>query len=143
MYINASAPLDYIDRAIEAGPDYMRPILLAVRDDSVSLWLVPPGQEPISPPGDAVSIVIVCDDWNEPLGPNGFHKDSVGQFIERCDSAVIVACEPVPDAYALAAAALLLNRNVLLVETQTDQEENWASFIESHRPDISLIVATV
>ena len=132
--------------ALKNLPDYIKPIILAYRDHKISVAGVMYGnkKEPVNLPHDGPCILIVCDDFDSPLGPDGFHQDSLRQFIGRCGQAVVVACEPLPAAYVAAARAAAFGRlNVILVETTTEQEVTWTDFIEANNPCISMLVATV
>jgi hypothetical protein len=140
------APANYITltRLLADSPVYLKPLIAAVRDHDVSLGFVE-GKAPIKMRSDGPAIVVIGDDFeNASLGPAAFHQESVLEFVDRCASAVIVSCEPLPAAYLSAANdAILRRQNVLLVETRVEHELAWEKLIESRRPTIRILVATV
>jgi hypothetical protein len=138
-------PRERITLAMErSGAAHLRPVMIAVRDYGCGLCVVPHGGERFAPPTNKPTILIIGDDLTDCLGPNGFHQKSLRRYIKRCRSAAIVSCEPLVAAYAAAtAAAVVLRRDVLIVETRLEQEENWRAFITQISPDIPVLVATV
>jgi hypothetical protein len=142
--LNISAPRSRLTWAIDNSPAHLRPIMIAVRDCGVSLCLVPQGKLRFDPPSNRPAIVLIGDDMHDAKGPNGFHRRSLVRFARRCSGAVIVACSPLVEAYASAAAtAAGLRLNVLLVETRPQFEADWKAAIEAANPDIAFIIATV
>jgi hypothetical protein len=135
-----------LDRLIENGPDYLRPIWLALRDDRIPLVVVSHEHEkqPIDWPHGRPCILIICDDLDSSLGPVGFHRASLHRFIKGCGKAVIVACEPLPIAYLSAATtAITMKQSAIIVETIPSQEAAWIDFIETYKPQIHMVIATV
>jgi hypothetical protein len=143
--VNFSVPRDRITAAM-VRPDaaHLRPVMLAVRDRGCCLCVVPQGRARFEPPRSKPVITIIGDDMVECLGPNGFHQKSLRRFTRRCHSATIVSCEGLPEIYAAAtAAAVVMRKDVLIVETRLKQEEAWRRFITLLVPDIAVLVATV
>ena len=142
---NFNVPRERLTAAMgHSGATHLRPAMIAVRDYGCGLCVVPHGGERFTPPTTRPNILIVGDDMSECLGPSGFHQKSLRRYIKRCRSATIVSCEPLVTAYAAAtAAAIVMRRDVLIVETRLDQEEPWRAFITQVSPDIAMLVATV
>jgi hypothetical protein len=141
--LNMSVPRSRLTTAINSGPSYLRPIMLAVRDAGVSLCVVPQGGEPFEPPHTRPAIVLIGDDMLESQGPAAFHKPSLLRFVSRCRGAVIVACEPLLVAYASAAAvAAGLRQDVVIVETRPRHEADWKAALDAANPALNYILCT-
>ena len=141
--VNMSVPRGRLTMAIDNGPSYLRPIMLAVRDGGVSLYVVPQGGEPFEPPRSRPAIVLIGDDMLESQGPLAFHKPSLVRFVRRCCGAVIVACEPLLVAYASAAAvAAGLQQDVIIVETRPRHEADWKAALDAANPALNCILCT-
>ncbi len=133
-----------LNDVVRRSPPYLRPLFEAVRDFGVILGIAPQSTEPLPmPPGDRAAVLLVGDDMLTAKGPDGFHRKTLRKFIRQCDQAVIVSCEPPLAAYAAAATGAVFGRNVVLVETRLEQEVAWKEFIETARPGIALLIATV
>lgn len=142
--LNLSVPHERFTRAIERGPEHLRPIMEAARDHGVGICVVPQGAERFNPPRKRPNIVIVGDDMHEAKGPDAFHRKSLVRFIKRASGAVIVSCAPLPAAYAAAATNAALHRqDILIVETRLQFEPAWKTFVETYHPGIALLLCTV
>ena len=144
MFINTAVPRARLTTAIEVGPAYLRPIMVAVRDAGVGFGIVAQDSGPFDFPSNRPTIVILGDDLWESKGPNAFHQKSLRRFVKRCRNAVIMACEPLPVAYAAAAAtAAGFLRDVIIVETQPRHEADWKAALDAINPDLNYIICTV
>jgi len=143
--INLAVPRDRITQAMEQiHAPHLRPLMIAVRDGGIGLCVVPQGKEPFDPPRNRPTVTIMGDDMLEAKGPNAFHRCSLIRFARRCSGAVIVACSPLVEAYASAAAtAVGLGHDVIIIETRPRFEADWKTAIETANPDIAFIIATV
>jgi hypothetical protein len=138
--VNMSVPRNRLTSAIDNGPSYLRPIMLAVRDAGVLMCVVPQGNEPFDTPEDKPTILILGDDMIEALGPPAFHRPSLNRFVKRCHGAVLVACEPLPLAYGAAATtAAGLCVNIAIIETRPNQEAAWKTALDAINPDLAYI----
>ena len=145
MLINTAVPRENLTAVINSGLGaHLRPIWIAVRDAGIACCIVPQGGEPFDPPEDRPTIVILGDDMLESLGPAAFHGPSLTSFVRRCRGAVIVACEPVPLAYATAAGtAAGLRFNIVIVETRPEHEADWKHALDAINPDLNYILCSV
>ena len=139
-----NVPRSRLTAAIESGPVHYRTIMRMVRDHGVSLAIVAQGGGSFNPPRANPHILIVGDDMQQAKGPSAFHAGSLRRYIKRCRMAVIVSCEPVARAYALAALYTAGKRkDSILVETRPEFEADWKDFIEAANREISFVIATV
>jgi hypothetical protein len=145
LIINASVPRENLTAVIDSGLGlHLRPIWIAVRDAGVACCIVPQGGEPFELPEGKPTIVILGDDMLQSLGPSAFHRPSLKRFVKRCRGAVVVACEPVPLAYAVAAGtAASLGFNIVIVETRPEHEADWKNALDAINPDLSYIFCSV
>lgn len=134
-----------LTRAIEGGAPHLRPLFLAVRDHGCLFGIAPQGDEPIHPPPFArPAILLVGDDTDRALGPDGFNRVDLAAFVARCSTAAIVSSAAVEETYAAAAtAAVVLRQHVVIVETRLEWEQAWIDFVRAARPDIAMLVSTV
>ncbi|BBC00109.1 hypothetical protein [Bradyrhizobium elkanii] len=149
-------PLDRLTNAVNMSTGeaaHFRPLWLAVRDAGVAMMFVPQGNDDFSDHEDRTTIFLIGDDLHTAKGPYGFHRKSLRAAFRKCVAAVIVACEPLPDAYAAAAAVAAggrvllqgdqqVNGSVAIVETQPYREREWKAFIEKTNPRISVLLCT-
>lgn len=135
---------DRLTAAVETGPIHYRTIMRMVRDHGISLAIVAQGIGSFNPPRSNPHILIVGDDLHQAKGPSAFHAGSLRRYIKRCRVAVIVSCEPVAQAYAMAALCTGGQRkDSILVETRPEFEADWKDFIEAANRKISFVIATV
>lgn len=144
--IYASATRDDITAALEASPAYLRPILETVRDHRVGMMFVPQSDAPfrmIKDPGRP-AIVMIGDDFDQAVGPEGFHMPSVRRAIRACNAFAVVSSGGQPVVYAsIAATAALGRRNVMLIETRPEQEIPWLALVQKLAPRRHIWLATV
>jgi hypothetical protein len=93
---------------------------------------------------DKPTILLLGDDLDEAFGPTAFHAKSMRRFIKRCGLVVVVACEPKPELYAMAAeTAILTRQHVAIVETRSEHEADWIHHLRRVKPQLPLLVGTV
>lgn len=133
-----------LTRAIEGGAPHLRPLFTAVRDHGCLFGIAPQGHDPIRPPLDRPTILIVGDDMDCALGPEGFSLEDLTDYVGRCSAAAIVSSAAVESTYASAAtAAVVLRQHVVIVETRLEHERAWIDFVRVARPGIVMLVSTV
>jgi hypothetical protein len=143
--LSFDVPKGRLTDGIENGSDYLRPLLLAVRDHGCAFAIVPQGRQVFEIPFDRPTMVLIGDDFEQALGPSGFHRASLKRTIRRINAAVIVSSAAHVVPYATAAAhAVGFGRHVVIVETLLKFEQAWISFVERYHPEgISTLVSTV
>lgn len=126
---------------------HLNPVFEAVRDFSVSVLIAPQSKDSLDEAlGDArdASIVIVGDDTNRALGPDGFHKTSMRRLFQLATETAVISSAPPEHVYAgMATLAALARRFVVIVETRPEQEIAWVEFIQAANPNLSILLATV
>jgi hypothetical protein len=124
---------------------HLRPILHAVENYGVGLFMaVQAGPQFSLPACDRPLIILLGDDLERALGPDGFEAASLKAVVARAQRAAIVACEPLVEIYGAAAkTAALLRIDVLIVETQPDQEIPWVQYLLRARPGLGLLIGSV
>lgn len=135
-----------INLAIEASPEYLRPILESVRDHHVAMLFVGQSDAPFRMPtkSDRPNIVIIGDDFDQAIGPEGFHMPSIRRAIRACDAFAIVSSGPQAVVYAsIAVTAAASRRNVMLIETRPEQEIPWLALVQKLAPRRHIWLATV
>jgi hypothetical protein len=80
--IDAPANRATLTRLIAASPEYMRPIIAAVRDHGVTLGFLQ-GRAPIQVRRNSPAIVVVGDDFDKALGPTAFHQEALLELDQR------------------------------------------------------------
>ena len=127
-----------------AAPPHLIQIYAASMFHGVTLGFLYHGTKPL--PGERPStpwIAIIGDDTDCALGPDGFHPRTISRLLAQADSAVLVACAPLPALYETAALlAIVLRRNVVLIETRPEHELTWSALILDKRPDLPVLVGT-
>ncbi len=144
MNVFCAAPRERLDYAIEHGR-YLSPLYQAVRDFGCALVIVTQGLEPFDLVTAGMPVILVLgDDLDEALGPAAFDAKSLRRLLKGVRLAAVVACEPLPEIYASAARhAVLLRKDVVLVETQPEQEIAWVNLIKSIEPDTAFLLGSV
>jgi hypothetical protein len=144
MVMNVDLSRERLTFLVEHGPEHLRPIMRAVRDHGVTLTVTLPGQDTQRPPMDKATILMVCDDVREAKGPTAFHQSAIRDFVRTCRLAVIVSSAPLTEVYTIAAImAVLTRQNIIVIETNLKYEQAWRDLIETERPDLRLVIATV
>ncbi len=139
-----AVPRSRLDFAVEHGR-HLAPLYEAARDFGCLLAMVPQGAGPFdAPPAGRPAIVIIGDDLDQALGPSAFHAKSLRRLLRGVRLAAVVACEPLPEIYAEAARhAVVLRKNVVIVETRPEHEIAWFNLIKSIAPDAALVLGSV
>ena len=139
-----AVPRSRLDFAVEHGR-HLAPLYEAARDFGCLLAMVPQGVGPFDAPGaDRPVIAVIGDDLDEALGPSAFDEQSLRRLLRGVRLAAVVACEPLPGIYAEAARhAVLLRKNVVIVETQPEHEIAWFNLIKLIAPDAAFLLGSV
>lgn len=137
-------PCKHLDFAIQSGK-HLVPIVEAVRDFCCRLALLPQHFGPLDPPAPGIpTIIVLGDDLDEALGPAAFDERSLRRSLKGVRLAAVVSCEPLPEILADAARhAVLLRKNVVIIETQSEQEIPWLNLIREIAPEAALQVGSV
>lgn len=125
---------------------HLRPIVEAVRDHDVDMLFVPQsaGSFRMPPKHPRPVIYIVGDDFDQALGPGGFHLPSMRRAIRGAYCFAVVSSAPQASAYtAMALAAAASRRNTVIVETRVEQEIPWVQLIQKLAPRRFVWLATV
>ncbi len=139
-----AVPRSRLDFAVEHGR-HLAPLYEAARDFGCLLAMVPQGVGPFDAPGDDRPVIaVIGDDLEEALGPSAFDEQSLHRLLRGVRLAAVVACEPLPEIYESAAHhAVLLRKNVVIVETRPEQEIAWVNLIRSIAPDAAFLLGSV
>ncbi len=143
--INVCAvPRERLDFAVEHGR-HLAPLYEAARDFGCLLAMVPQGARRFDPPGaDRPVIAVIGDDLDQALGPSAFDEKSLRRLLRGVRLAAVIGCEPLPQIYAEAARhAVLLRKNVVIVETRAEFEIAWVNLIKSVAPDAAFLLGSV
>lgn len=143
--LHAEATTARIDAAIAVAPPHLHPVLLAVRDYRVAMLYVPQGTETFTIPAEATraTVVMVGDDMEQSVGPDGFHMPSVRRVIRACSAFTVISSEPTAAIYTLGTAPAVGGKNAMIIETRIEHEFEWVSLIQKLRPGRPLIISTV
>lgn len=144
--ISAAATREGLDAALEYSPAYLRPIIESIRDHHVAMLFVGQTAKPFRLPKDPgrPAIVVIGDDFDRAVGPEGFHMPSVRRAIRACTAFAIVSSGPQSAAYAsIAVTAAASRRNVMLIETRPEQEIPWLALVQKLAPRRHVLLATV
>lgn len=145
-FINAPTTRENLNRAIEHTEPHLRPVLEAVRDFRVGMLFVRQSAEAFRLPHDPgrPAIVMIGDDFDRAVGPDGFHLPSIRRAIRACSAFAVVSSAPTVDVYAtIATTAAVTRRNTMLIETRPDQEIPWVALIQKLAPRCPIVLATV
>ena len=140
----ATVPRSRLDFAVEHGR-HLAPLYAAARDHGCIVGIVPQGAGHFDPPpAGRPAIIILGDDLDQALGPSAFDEQSLRRLLKGVRLAAVVACEPLPEIYESAAHhAVLLRKNVVIVETRPEQEIAWVNLIRSIAPDAAFLLGSV
>jgi hypothetical protein len=144
--IHASRTRAQLDQFLDASPPHLRPIIETVRDHGVAMLFV--GQSPdsfrIPDHPKQPAIVLIGDDMDRAIGPDGFHMPSVRRAIRACSAFAVVSSAPQTDVYsAIAATAAITRHSTMLIETRPEQELAWVGLIQKLAPRRFIWLATV
>ena len=139
-----AVPRNRLDYAAEHGR-HLAPLYKAARDHGCIVGIITQGSGRFDPPPAGRPVItIIGDDLAEALGPAAFHERSLRRLLKGVRLAAVVACEPLPEIYASAARhAVLLRKNVVIVETRPEQEIAWVNLIRSIAPDAAFLLGSV
>ncbi len=144
--IDTPATRASLNDAMSTAAPHLRPIVRAVRDHGIDMLFVSQDAGPFRQPAGRRRPVIfmIGDDFDQALGPDGFHAPSIRRAIRSAHSFAVISSEPQPDAYtAMAMTAAATRRNTLIVETRPEQEILWVSLIQKLAPKRFIFWATV
>ena len=144
--VNAPATTAGLTAALADAPPHLRPVILAVRDHRIGLLLVAQSAGPFAIPREpkrAAAIVIVGDDFDRSLGPDGFHLPSLRRAIRACRAFAVVSSAADPTLYAGLSAAAVSGCNTMIVETRLEHEFQWVALIQKLAPKRPLLISTV
>jgi hypothetical protein len=89
-------------------------------------------------------VILIGDDTDMSLGPDGFHAPSVARAIRSAGSVAVIACAPVPAAYVgPVKRAVTTRRNAVVIETRPEHEIPWIKLVQRLAPEAPLLVAMV
>jgi len=147
-FIHAGTTSAQIDAGLEAIRDsapHLFPLMVAVRDHRVGMLAVSQGQQafPFPPDKRRKAVVLIGDDMETSVGPDGFHAPSIRRLIRACGAFAVVSSAPNPVVYAAVATAAIAGRHALIVETRLAHEFQWVSLIQKLAPRRPLILSTV
>lgn len=145
-FINAPATRENLTRAIEHTSPHLRPVLETVRDFRVGMFFVRQSAEAFRLPHEPgrPAIVMIGDDFDQAMGPHGFHLPSIRRAIRACSAFAVVSSAPPVDVYAtIATTAAVTRRSTMLIETRPDQEIPWLALIQKLAPRCPIMLSTV
>ena len=139
-----AVPRNRLDYAAAHGR-HLAPLYKAARDHGCIVGIIPQNAGPFDPPpAGRPAIIVIGDDLDQALGPSAFHEQSLRRLLKGVRLAAVVACEPLPEIYASAARhAVLLRKNVVIVETRPEHEIAWVNLIRSIAPDAAFLLGSV
>jgi hypothetical protein len=109
-------------------PPYWAPILEALEHHGTAVLILRPQSEPFRVTPDQPMITVIGDDPADAdaQGPHAFHVPSLFNHLQRCTACVVIAGEAQVEHYATAASVpILLEQNVVLIETQPGRQDEW------------------
>ena len=138
---------DALEARASVHAPHLSGILQMVRHCGVQLLIIPQLRHAMS---QAVAnakrpfIALVGDDAERSVGPDFFDRPSLDRFIGMADAAAVISSAARADVYnAVGSMAVLLARNVLIVETSLEQEIAWTKAIQRVSPCLPTIICTV
>lgn len=143
--IHASATTARLDAALDAAAPHLRPVLLAVRDHRVGMLFVDQDAGAFSIPTKAArpALVLIGDDLECSVGPEGFHMPSIRRMIRACSAFTVVSSEPTAEIYAVGTAPAVGGKNVAIIETRLAHEFQWVALIQKLAPGRPILLSTV
>ena len=145
-FINTTASRENLDLAIATAEPHLRPIVQAVRDHGVDMMFAPQDAGAFRIPAGRTNPVIfmIGDDFDQALGPEGFHLPSIRRAIRACSAFAVISSAPQADAYTtMAITAAATRRNTMIVETRPEQEIPWLALIQKLAPKRFIWLGTV
>lgn len=142
---HASATNARLGAAIDAAAPHLRPVLLAVRDHRVGMLFVGQDAGAFSIPKHNArpAIVLIGDDLECSVGPEGFHMPSIRRMIRACSAFTVVSSVPTPEIYAAGTAIAVGGKNAAIIETRLAHELQWVALIQKLAPGRPILLSTV
>lgn len=142
---NVGSTTARLDEAWHRAPAHLRPVIAAVRDCGVGMLFVSQGLGPFRlPKGEKrPAIFILGDDFDDSVGPDGFHLPSVRRAIRSCVAFGVLGGEATAEIYAALSAGAVAGGRVMIIETRTLHEIPWVELIQKLAPGRPLIWGTV
>lgn len=134
-----------LDLALKTTEPHLRPIIKAVRDHGVDMVFAKQGSEAFRLPRTSnPAIIILGDDFDCAMGPEGFHLPSIRRAIRAAHSFAVMSSAPQSAVYtAMALTSVATRRNTMLIETRPEQEIQWVNLIQKLAPGRMVCLATV
>jgi hypothetical protein len=120
-------------------------VIAAVRDCGIGMLFIGQHAGPFRIPRDdkRPGVTILGDDFDQSLGPDGFHHASVRRAIRECSGFAVLGGEATADIYAAVTAGAVAGGRMLIVETRPFHEIPWLELIQKLAPGRPIIWATV
>lgn len=143
--LHASATTARLDVAMETAAPHLYPVLLAVRDHRVGMLFVGQDAGAFSIPTKHArpAVVLIGDDMEQSVGPEGFHMPSIRRMIRACSAFAVVSSVPTPEIYAAGTAVAVGGKNVATIETRLAHEFQWVALIQKLAPGRPILLSTV
>ena len=132
------------ERLLAERPDaaHLAPPFAAVAE-GLGLAIAAQTAEPFRLPENRPVVLVVGDDLDTSLGPDGFHKPSLRRVLRRAAGVAVMAGAPRPEPYALAAeAALTFGATMVLIECREITEGDWNAFVATAAPRVPRLIVT-
>lgn len=145
-FINATASRRNLDDAMAMAQPHLQPIVQAIRDHGVDMLFASQDAGAFRVPAgrNRPVIFMIGDDFDQALGPGGFHLPSVRRAIRACSAFAVISSAPQADAYAtMAITAAATRRNTMIVETRPEQEIPWLALIQKLAPKRFIWLGTI
>jgi hypothetical protein len=125
---------------------HLNPVLAAIRDFGMHMLIVPQSKDSLDAPDEieGSAVVIIGDDTDRSLGPDGFDKPSLRRLFRLATEVAVIASAPPADVYgAMCEIAMVMQRCVVIVETRPEQEIAWLEFAKAANAELPILFATV
>ena len=134
-----------LDEVWRMSPAHLRPVIAAVRDCGIGMLFVAqhPSSFRIPRAKKRPGVYIIGDDFDQAIGPDGFHPPSLRRAIRQCAAFGVVAGAATAELYGSLAAVAVRGGQVMIVETQPTQEIPWVELIQKLAPGRPLVWSTV
>lgn len=126
---------------------HMNPVFAAIRDFGVGVLIVPQSTDSLDEALDEASeaaIVIIGDDTDRTLGPDGFDKPSMRRLFRMAKGVAVIGSAPPEHVYAqVSTLAGIMRCLAVIVETRPEQEIAWVALVKDANPDAPILLVTV
>jgi hypothetical protein len=126
-------------RMTAIGGQHLLPVIDLLRL-GVALLILPAGKFRYDTPKRATWCALIGDDFVTAEGPSAFHIRSMRKLLDKASAVFIMCGRPVHEAYAAAADIAAAGANVVIIETQAEEEASWANFVRKHAPKLALTI---